>query len=79
MIKTRSIEAISKNLCSGDTASVVEKKLEEPSVTGGVGVCNCFGVAEGIEERVKCANLICDFRLPFRVGREPEELVYKEI
>jgi len=39
-------------------------------VIGGVGVCDGFSVAERLEERTKCADLISGFRLPFGVGRE---------
>ena len=72
------IKAVSENLCSSNTASIVEKELEVTSVMRGVGVCDGFGVAKRFEERTKCADLISGFRLPFGVGREPEELVYKE-
>lgn len=79
MIETGFVEAISKNLGSSDTASIVEKELEVTSVTGCVGVGEGFGIAKGIKERAECTNLISDLRLPFGVGREPEELVYKEV
>ena len=78
-IKAGFIKAISENFCGGDAAPVVEKELEAASVTRGVGVCDRFGIAKGVKERAKCTNLISDLRLPFGVGREPEELVYKEI
>ena len=47
-------------------------------MTRSVGVCDSFGVAERFEEGAKCADLICGFRLPFGVGGESEELIYKE-
>ena len=77
-IETGFIKAVSEDLCSGDAAPTVEKELEVTSVTRGVGVCDGFGIVERFEERTKCADLISGFRLLFRVGRESEELVYKE-
>ena len=77
-IETGFIEAVSEDLCSSNAASAVEKELEVTSMTRGVGVCDGFGVAKRFEERTKCADLISGFRLPFGVGREPKELVYKE-
>lgn len=77
-VETGFIEAISENLCSSDAPSIVEKELEVTSVTGSVGVCDSFGIAKRVEERTECADLVGDFRLPFGVGREPKELVYKE-
>jgi len=47
-------------------------------VTRGVGVCDGSSVAERLEERTKCADLISGSRLPFGVGRESEELVHGE-
>ena len=47
-------------------------------MTRSVGVCDGLGVAERFEEGAKCADLIRGFRLPFGVGGEPEELIYKE-
>ena len=78
MIESGFIEAVSENFRCVNTASVVEKELEVASMTGGVGICNRFGVAERVEERAKCPNLISDFRLSFRVCREPEDLIYEE-
>ena len=78
MSETGSIEAICEDLCSSDATSIVEEELEVTSVTGSVGVCDGFGVAERVEERAKCTDLIGKFRLPFGVRRESEELVYEE-
>jgi len=47
-------------------------------VTRGVGVCDGFSVAERLEERTKCANLISGAQLPFGVGRESEESFHEE-
>ena len=47
-------------------------------MTGSIGVRDGFGVAERVEKRDKCADLISDFGLSFGVGRESEELVYEE-
>ena len=78
MIETGPIEAISEDFCGSDAASAVEKELKVTSVTGSVGVCDGFGVAERVKERAECAYLVSNFRLPFGVGRESEELVYEE-
>lgn len=78
MVETGFVEPVSEDLCGSDATSIVEKELEVTSVAGSVRVREGFGVAERVEEGAKGSNLISNFRLPFGVGRESEELVYKE-
>ena len=46
MVETGFIEAVSEDLGSGNAASIVKEELEVTPMTGSVGVCDGFSVAE---------------------------------